>query len=83
MLIQILHTRDPDSECGVTVYLDGARFTGTVEVEDIDPGRGYDDESIQEAREHAQTKAGAPGATEFSVAVAEAHAEARYERFSL
>lgn len=55
MKIQILHGRDPDSDCGITVFVDGKRVPDTdVFVEDVDPGRGYEDdywaERIEESR---------------------------------
>lgn len=37
--VQIVHGRNPDAECGLTVFVDGQRVDA--EVEDIDPGRGY------------------------------------------
>ena len=37
--ISVVHTRDPDSECSLEVFLDGNRVQA--DVEDIDPGRGY------------------------------------------
>jgi hypothetical protein len=40
MKIDIIHVRDPDSECGMTVFVDGKRVDN-VAVEDIDPGRGW------------------------------------------
>lgn len=55
MKVQILHGRDPDSECELTVFVDGQRVPNTeVYVEDIDPGRGYEDgvwkERIEDSR---------------------------------
>lgn len=47
MKIQILHSRDPDSACDLLVYVDGVRATD-VELEDIDPGRGYSKSDWQE-----------------------------------
>lgn len=38
--IQLLHGRDPDSACDIQVYVEGKLVT-SVEVEDVDPGRGY------------------------------------------
>lgn len=81
--IQIVHSRDPDSECGITVYVGGRVYPHYVEIEDIDPGRGYDDEYIQERRDEALAAANAPGATAFTIAVAEAVTGARFERFAL
>lgn len=39
--VQILHQRDPDSECYLTVWIDGKQVAITDEC-DIDPGHGYD-----------------------------------------
>lgn len=83
MKVQILHHRDPDSDCAIEVFIDGARFTGKVEVEDIDPGRGYDADSIAERRSSATAKTWEPDATEFDYAVADALTDARFESFSL
>lgn len=41
--IEVLHSRDPDSECEVTVWVDG-EIVG-FDLEDVDPGRGHDLES--------------------------------------
>lgn len=38
--IEILHDRDPDSGCGVVMYVNGVLTSPTL-YEDIDPGRGY------------------------------------------
>lgn len=41
-LVQLIHGRDPDSECGITVFIDDVQIPfDQVETEDIDPGRGY------------------------------------------
>lgn len=37
--IEVLHGRDPDYECGITVYVNGIETQ--CDVEDIDPGRGW------------------------------------------
>lgn len=51
--VEIVHGRDPDSECGLTVFLNGESVKFTEE--DIDPGRGYTredwDERIRDAEE--------------------------------
>jgi len=39
MKVEVLHYRDPDSSCDITVWIDGKLVDCTVE--DIDPGRGY------------------------------------------
>jgi hypothetical protein len=52
--VQILHTRDPDSECEFEVWLDGVK-TDSYGVDDLDPGRGWTredwDQRVEEARE--------------------------------
>lgn len=45
--VEILHGRDPDSSCELTVFVDGARVE-SVDVIDIDPGRGYERETWDE-----------------------------------
>lgn len=58
VLIEILHTRDPDSGCEHTVFLNGVRYDQGVNlyIEDIDPGAGYTpdtwEERIKEARDN-------------------------------
>lgn len=50
MRLEILHERDPDYPCDVTVWLDGERVD--FDYVEIDPGRGYtadDWESYREA----------------------------------
>lgn len=68
MRVEILHVRDPDSECGVTVWLDGV--PADYIYQDIDPGRGYSrsewDERIAAARADMDTSEA------FSAAVVEA-----------
>lgn len=39
MRVEILHVRNPDSECELEVWIDGEPVEFTME--DIDPGRGY------------------------------------------
>lgn len=82
--IQIVHSRDPDSECAIEVFLGGKRVPyAQVTIEDIDPGRGYDEEYAAERREEAAKVADGPNATEFDIAVAEGLGAARFERFAL
>lgn len=54
MKVQILHSRDPDSACDIVVYVDGVLATD-VEVEDIDPGRGYSAADWQERIDSTDT----------------------------
>lgn len=66
MKITVLHHRDPDAECDVTVYVDGVRVPAEdVSVDDIDPGRGYEREDYEENLELAHDLAHAPGATDY------------------
>jgi hypothetical protein len=48
--IEVLHVRDPDSECGLEVFVNGESVG--FDYEDVDPGRGYSredwDERIEE-----------------------------------
>lgn len=62
--VQILHGRDPDSECDIQVYLNG-RLVHDVEVEDIDPGRGYDRSTWNERITEAAVAADAEPDSEF------------------
>lgn len=48
MKIQIIHSRDPDSECFHRVFVDDVEVPTDFEIHDLDPGRGYTDESWQE-----------------------------------
>jgi hypothetical protein len=45
--VEILHTRDPDYSCEMTVWINGVRVDN-VTVEDVDPGRGYEQEDWDE-----------------------------------
>jgi hypothetical protein len=45
--IEILHGRDPDSSCELTVFIDGVPTNDWSEI-DVDPGAGHDRESWQE-----------------------------------
>lgn len=81
-VVQIIHSRDPDGECGIEVYVNGERVKD-VTVEDIDPGRGYDREAIAERRADAVEAAEAPDATPYAIAVAEALNEAPFEKWAL
>lgn len=47
--MQVLHERDPDSSCSVDVYLNDRRVEA--EIEDVDPGRGYEREYWDERTE--------------------------------
>lgn len=82
--IQILHVRDPDSECDIAIYLNGAEFTGKSEVEDMDPGRGYEREDYERNLELSREAAAAPDAGQFEADVLGAYEEMgeRYRKFS-
>lgn len=47
--LEVLHQRDPDSSCTITVFLDGDSASYTEE--DIDPGAGYDRSEWEGRRE--------------------------------
>lgn len=50
MKLTILHVRDPDNACDVTVFIDGVQVPWQeVEMVDIDAGRGYDLEDWEES----------------------------------
>jgi hypothetical protein len=69
MRIEILHQRDPDSECDVRLFLDGAEVTDEIEFVDVDPGRGHDIEDWLESKRFAMDGASAAAAA----AVADAY----------
>lgn len=55
--IDIIHQRDPDSECYIEVYIDGVLASHLdghdVHEHSFDPGAGYEmDEYDEQAREH-------------------------------
>jgi hypothetical protein len=72
--IQIVHNRSDDPGCSVDVYVDGKRVPyGDVEVEDIDPGRGYDwEESWKPRLDDAMADRDAHPNDEFAVDVFQA-----------
>lgn len=49
MRIDVIHMRDPDSECDIEVYVDGERVG--VHMWSFDPGAGYEREQIAEMRQ--------------------------------
>lgn len=50
--IEILHVRDADMGCEHAVWIDGEPATNvTIDIEDIDPGRGYVREEWMERAE--------------------------------
>ena len=55
--VEVLHVRDPDSACSITVWVDGEELNTNidVDVEDIDPGAGYTREGWLENIEQART----------------------------
>lgn len=80
MKIQIIHSRDPDSECFHRIFVDDVELKHwagtlpdgvTVEIEDLDPGRGYDDADWDERT------ADADDGTAFGAALAADLAELR------
>lgn len=48
-MIEVLHERDPDGGCSLTVYLDGEPVEVDV-LADVDPGRGHEAMSGMPAR---------------------------------
>lgn len=54
--IEILHERDPDSDCSIRVWVDGVEVDASnLYVDDVDPGRGYSradwNENVQGTRD--------------------------------
>lgn len=82
--VQVLHQRDPDSECDMRVFLGGVEVSQVVEVESLDPGAGYEKETYEENVQRAETAANKPDATDYDRAVLEAweEMETSYERWS-
>lgn len=76
--IEILHTRDPDASCEMTVWVDGVRVDN-VTVEDIDPGRGYEGDDWDESTADVATiEHYTPEFREAVVAVRNAYSDNRY-----
>lgn len=75
--IEILHSRDPDSECVVTVWVDG-KLTEVCE-EDIDPGRGYEREDVEARIE--DVKASEAMSDDFKAATLEALTSGAFSRY--
>ncbi len=70
--VQLLHGRDPDSSCEIDVFLNGQALDySRVTEESVDPGAGYDMESVEERISEAKEAAEKPDATDFDRAVAE------------
>lgn len=67
--IEILHTRDPDGDCGVQLFVGGQLWNGNVNVVDLDPGRGYRRSDWEESKEYDTTH----GSPMFCQAVTEAY----------
>lgn len=72
--IQVLHGRDPDSECDVRVWLDDTEATG-FEVEDIDPGRGYNREDWDDRIASAKADASSFGRARLAMLLDNASSE--------
>jgi hypothetical protein len=51
MKIEILHVRDPDYGCNITVWVDGVETT--TDVVDIDPGAGHERSDWEEEAAYA------------------------------
>ena len=62
--IEILHTRDPDGECAIEVWVYGKKLDlDSIRYVDVDPGRGYTRADWEEAKKNAASS-GSPGFTE-------------------
>ena len=73
VVIEILHVRDPDGECYLTVWVDGQRVDDSeLTVFDVDAGRGYTYEDWKESSESAVEQA---STREIKDAVAEAYGD--------
>lgn len=77
-MIEVLHERDPDGGCSLTVYLDGERVDVDV-LADVDPGRGHEaDEWDARTLEYARDDDCSPA---FAHAVIAARTAARDSRY--
>jgi hypothetical protein len=72
MNVQVLHQRYPDDSCVIRVWVDGVEVTDQAEIEDLDPGRGYEQEDYQMYLEAAEAAAEADNAGEFERVVLDA-----------
>lgn len=63
MKIEIIHSRDPDSECEITVFVDGLEWSDDVTIESIDPGAGFDGMKA-EWDQHTRDLTGSPAFVE-------------------
>lgn len=76
--LEILHQRDPDSGCVHTVFVDGAQ-TQDYDLEDIDPGAGYEgsdwDERLEATR---QDEDRSPAFRDAAVQALEESADSQY-----
>lgn len=80
--IDIIHQRDPDSECSIEVWVDGVR---TGEFHDVhewsfDPGAGCDMDEFEEERQGAVDSA--PDFLKERIGVIYDEMEPTYERWS-
>lgn len=75
--VEVLHERDPDSECNVRIWIDGVE--AKVDYVDIDPGRGYTYEDWDESRDCARSKLGR--SDPFREAVDQAYADGRENKY--
>lgn len=72
--VEVLHQRDPDGGCDLTVWVNGIETT-VVAYDDIDPGRGY---HVADWDEHIENLRSRPGLSDaFRSAAVAARLEAR------
>lgn len=78
MLVEIVHFRDPDSECDVHVFVDGVKIPQeqTTYV-DLDPGRGYSREDWDEHRRYSMENL-TPDASALASVLFDAADESKY-----
>lgn len=75
--VEILHVRDPDGGCDITVLVDGERVQ--YEEVTVDPGRGHDRADWLENIEHVRANDDlTPGFRALAVAELEAASSSKY-----
>jgi len=77
MLIEVIHSRDPDTSCDIHVYVDGVAVASFTEI-DIDPGAGYTREGWNEHRKDSLAALTSPMAIARAAVLFDCAAESQY-----
>lgn len=75
--VEVLHQRDPDEGCDITVWVNGIKHDA--EIDDIDPGRGYDVDDWDEQTDELRARPGLSDA--FRSAAVAARVDARSSKY--